>query len=532
MTLDTRTPQSSLARGAKPAEQQYGNWRERFVRPMLYATLGFGLIALIAGVATNQGVIQNGVFIGAYVLILAVTFLPAPYWMRMGAFLLAMYGLGLNELFTTGILGDASYFYFCFVIFAALMFSVRAGVVTLVITLLTYAVMGLLIQSGSVALLNSRAMPAGVADWFSTATTTILFSVIFMLGLRQLLKEFTASQQRHAETLHALEQERASLEGRVEARTLQLTAVNEVGRVTSSILDPQELTARVANLITDQFGYYYAALFLVDETGQDARLYSATGEAGRVLKENKHHLRVGGNSMVGMAISTAKPRVALDVGAEPVRFENPLLPYTRSEIALPLTIGDRVLGALDVQSTKAGAFGPQEIETLQGMASQVAVALENARLFESAQKSVEELESVERQYVIDAWQPIASGQRLEYRLGDAEPFGTSQQIEVPLALREEVIGEINLSGEAEWTPEQKSLIETVASQAALALENARLVEQSQATARREHQLADITSKIWTATTVEGILQTAVRELGTALDLNDATIELKMDGRDE
>ena len=159
----------------------------------------------------------------------------------------------------------------------------------------------------------------------------------------------------------------------------------------------------MANLITDQFGYYYTALFLVDELGEQAWLYSATGEAGRVLKENKHHLRVGGNSMVGMAVSTGKARVALDVGAEPVRFENPLLPYTRSEIALPLTVGDRVLGALDVQSTKAGAFGPQEIDTLQGMANQVAIALENARLFENSQKSLEEMQAIQRQFVLDSW---------------------------------------------------------------------------------------------------------------------------------
>lgn len=532
MNLNRRGPQHAVTGGSQAAAHIYENWRERFVRPMLYATLGFGLVALIVGIATNQGIIQNSVFIGAYLLVLLITFIPAPYWMRISAFLLAAYGLGLNELLTTGILGDCSYFFLVFIVFATLMFSARAGVITLVLTLLTYTVVGVFVQSGTFALLNSHAMVAGVADWLSTITTTILFAVLFILGVRQLQTEYVAAQQSSAETLSTLEKERASLEGRVEARTLQLTAVNEVGRVASSILDPQDLAGRVANLITDQFGYYYAALFLVDETGQDARLYSATGEAGRVLKENKHHLRVGGKSMVGMAISTAKARVALDVGAEPVRFENPLLPYTRSEIALPLIIGDRVLGALDVQSTKAGAFGPQEIDTLQSMASHVAIALENARLFENAQKSVEELETIERQYVLDAWQPIASSEALEYRLGDPDPFVTGSQLEVPLALREQVIGQINLAGDTEWTPEQRNLIETVATQAALALENARLVEESQAAARREHQLAEITGKIWTATNIEGILETALRELGAALDLNEATIQLKMDADHE
>ena len=134
--------------------------------------------------------------------------------------------------------------------------------------------------------------------------------------MRQLQLEFVDVQKRADKTLHELEVERGSLEGRVEARTLQLKAVSEVGRVASSILDLEELTERVVNLITDQFGYYYTALFLVDEQGEQAELHSATGDAGRLLKENKHHLRVGGNSMVGLAISTREARIALDVGTE------------------------------------------------------------------------------------------------------------------------------------------------------------------------------------------------------------------------
>ena len=507
--------------------QVYENWRERFVRPMMIGALAFGLVALMLALTTNQGLLQNAVFIVSYLLLMVVTFLPFPYGARIGVFLLVVYSLGLSELLSTGILGDTSFFFLALVMFATLMFSAREGIISLIVSILTFGVVGWLVGIGVLHQADSRSIVAPLSDWLSTSATTVLFGVTFILGLRQLQHEFTAAQNQSAQTLRALEQERASLEDRVEARTVQLSAVNEVGRVASSILDPQDLAGRVANLITDHFGYYYAALFLVDDLGEQAWLYSATGEAGRVLKENKHHLRVGGNSMVGMAISTGKARVALDVGAESVRFENPLLPYTRSEIALPLTVGKRVLGALDVQSTKAGAFGPQEIETLEGMASQFAVALQNARLFDNAQKSIEEMEAIQRAYVADAWKPLTAAQNLEVRLGDEDPGPHPAQLEVPLALREQVIGAINLAGETEWTPEQRSLVETVASQAALALENARLVEQSQAVARREHQLAEMTSKIWTATTVEGILQTAITELGRALDLNEATIELKM-----
>ncbi len=511
--------------------QVYRNWREKFVRPMLIGAMVFGLIALIPALLTNQGVIQNTVFIVSYLLLILVTFVEFPYWVRMGVFLFIVYGLGMNELFSTGILGDGIFFFLALICFAAMMFSPRAGVIATLITLFTFGLMGWLVQTGHMGLLNTDAMKAQNTDWLSASATTLLFSVTFVYGLRQLQLEFAEQQNRTDKTLHDLEEERGSLEGRVEARTLQLKAVNEVGRASSAILDPEELTERVVNLITDQFGYYYSALFLVDEKGEQAELHSATGDAGRLLKENKHHLRVGGNSMVGMAISTRQARIALDVGTEALRFENPLLPYTRSEIALPLMVGDRILGALDVQSTKAGAFGPQEIETLQGMANQVAIAFENARLYQNAKNNLGELQAIQRRYVLEAWKPLSGDEDLQYQVGDDYLLPDAPRLDVPIALRDEIIGQISLSSDTEWTSEQRNLIESVATQAALALENARLVEESQSTAVREHLLAEITGKIWASTTMDGILQAAVRELGQALDVSEATIELKMDNSD-
>jgi GAF domain-containing protein len=215
-----------------------------------------------------------------------------------------------------------------------------------------------------------------------------------------------------------------------------------------------------------------------------------------------------------------------------VRIDNPLLPYTRSEIALPLIAGDRVLGALDVQSTKAAAFGQNEVDTLQGMAHMVAVAFENARLFQASRRTLEDLQAIQRQYILSSWQPLMAARNLEYHLGDEDVPPGSPEMHVQLSLRDEIIGEINLSSEAAWTPEQRSLVETIAAQAALALENARLVEASQAIAQRERALAHITGRVWSSPTVDGILRTAVSELGVALNADRATIQLKMDQDDE
>jgi GAF domain-containing protein/signal transduction histidine kinase len=179
-----------------------------------------------------------------------------------------------------------------------------------------------------------------------------------------------------------------TLEQRVTERTAQLQASAEVGRAAAAILDQDQLLREVVTLITERFGFYYAAVFLLDDTGKSAVLHEATGQAGQVLKERGHSLEVGGQSMVGYVTKQRKPRIALDVGKEAVRFANPLLPDTRSEIALPLVVGDRVLGALDVQSTQAAAFDESSAAVLQSMANQIAIALNNARQFRQTEHQI------------------------------------------------------------------------------------------------------------------------------------------------
>ena len=325
-----------------------------------------------------------------------------------------------------------------------------------------------------------------------------------------------------------LEGLQTTLEQQVLERTKQLTAANEVGRVAASSLDPDELLARVVNLFPERFGYYYASIYLLDSSEKWAELKHATGDAGRVLRQNHHRLEVAGKNMVGLAIREKTGRIAQIASEEKQRFENPLLPYTRSEIALPLIAGDRVLGALNVQSMKEADFGPQIIETMQNMASQVAIALENARLFQEAQQVIREMHAVQQQYLAEGWKGFAVGNKdLEYGVGD-ENADSTRRIEIPISLRDQTLGQIWLDGNEDWTAEQQSLMDAVAKQAAIALENARLVSESRQTAVRERMLAEINSKIWSSATIDGVLQIVVKELGRRLDAAQATIELNLD----
>ena len=327
-----------------------------------------------------------------------------------------------------------------------------------------------------------------------------------------------------------LQELQSDLEKRVEERTSQLKAINEVGRVATSTLDPDELISRVVNLITDEFGYYYAAIYLIDQTNKWVELKDATGEAGRVLKESKHRLEIDKTNIIGRTIRSRQAQIALDIGEKAVRFNYPLLAYTRSEISLPLYVGDRNLGVLDVHSSQEAAFSEHDTETLQNMANQVAISLDNARLFQETNRNLQEMRNIQKQYLREAWidASLPDGEMTLF-VGNSSDGDENNHVEVPITLREQIIGQLHLEGDEEFSPEDQNWLEAIATQTALALENARLLDESQSAAMREKFVTEITNKIWASTTIDGVLQTAVRELGQVLDATEATIELDIEG---
>jgi PAS domain S-box-containing protein len=200
-----------------------------------------------------------------------------------------------------------------------------------------------------------------------------------------------------------IEAERERLLTTLQHRSEYLETASEVSHAVSSILDPDALIQEVASLVKERFGLYYVGLFLVDQTGawsneprKWAVLKAGTGDAGRRMMEEEHRLRIGDTSMIGWCIANQQPLIALDAQEERLRFHNPLLPHTQSELALPLISRGEAIGALTVQSEDKEAFSANDIAQLQTMADQVANAIANAQLFEKAQKEIEERQRIER----------------------------------------------------------------------------------------------------------------------------------------
>jgi PAS domain S-box-containing protein len=242
-----------------------------------------------------------------------------------------------------------------------------------------------LFQSGQSMLDHEEATrdPDGNPRWTLTTKVLLHDSRGKVTGLVGVSRNITERKQAEAE--------RERLLADLERHALQLQTAAEVSRAASSVLDLDVLIRQVVNLVRERFDLYYAGLFLVDEAGEWAVLRAGTGEAGRQMLEQRHRLEVGSGSMIGWCVANREPRIALDVGEEAVRFENPFLPETRSELALPLVSRGKAIGALTIQSAQEAAFSDEDIAVLQTMADQLANAIQNARLFDRAQIQANEM---------------------------------------------------------------------------------------------------------------------------------------------
>ena len=310
----------------------------------------------------------------------------------------------------------------------------------------------------------------------------------------------------------------------------QLHAAINVTSTISKTLNQQEILEQVVNSTLERFDLYYVGVFLLDERNEYAVLKAGTGEAGQKMLAVGHRLPIGGASMIGWATANQKARIALDTGKEPIRFNNPYLPMTRSELAIPIISRSMILGAITLQSSKPEAFEENDILVIQSIADNLAVALENARLFEQAQQGLDEIRTLNRTYVQSAWQDaMAAHGKLKAVFENpsaGKDASTEHQIHIPIQLRNQTLGYLDLeTNTPALNPEDQALISAITDQMAQALENARLVEQTQLRAAQEEKLNEFSLLFSRAMNIDDILQMAVKQLGELPSVSEVSVEL-------
>lgn len=391
--------------------------------------------------------------------------------------------------------------------------------------------LGHLVQAAERITAGDLSKPVSV----STRTEVGALARVFNAMARQLQALIGGLEERVAERTAELEEANQ----RNEQRAKQFEAITLVSTATSSIRSLKELLPRITELISQQFGYYHAGIFLNDLNNENAVLSAANSEGGQRMLKRGHQLKIGEQGIVGYAISTAEARIALDVGEDAVYFDNPDLPDTRSEMALPLKVGDTIVGALDVQSTQESAFSEEDINVLSVLADQVSLAIDNARLFGQSRRSLAELETMNRQFLRQAWGRLPKEQNLagfRYNVHGASPIeaktqfnntgsgeeetkeGNNSGVSVPIVIRGETIGtlSVHIPADNNINADQMDLVNAVAERVALSAENARLFEETTRRAERERLVSDITVKIRSTNDPEVMIQTALDELKDAL----------------
>lgn len=376
-------------------------------------------------------------------------------------------------------------------------------------------------------------------------------------GLFSKIKELEALSENLENQVNARTQDLELAYKSTEKRARQFEAIGQVSRAINQTQNLHDLLPQITEVINQQFNFYHIGIFLLDPNNEHAVLVASNSEGGKKMLARNHKLKVGQVGIVGNVAGTGVPRIALDTGADAIYFNNPDLPETRSEMALPLfRTGQQLIGVIDVQSTQPNAFGQDDIQILTTLADQVSIAISNARLYEETQKALLESETLYRRDVQSGWMKFTRAQKLSgirrhetrsnlllepmdlpgalevTRSGNiykkqADINNKFAQMTVPMKLRGEVVGILNVKTDnnREWSADEIDIITAIIERAALSIDNARLLDESQRRASLEQTIGEMSTRIGAGTEIEDILRTIVRELGAQISGAQISVEM-------
>ena len=405
-----------------PADRRQARLLASVLVVLLLVVLVGVISGLVVGSVESSFIFDAFVLLGAGIVLLVAYVLSRTMYYRMGAAitLTVLIAMPFAVLVLTDFQG--------FTVLLLLMLAV-------VLSSVFFSRSGIAVTTGFGALgLLLLALVPGIETFDMMSRLAILLATGGALVLSLQIRDLQEMDRQSVlvEQSRQLEEARATLEVRVAERTLDLSrrasyleATAQVAQEAASLLDVDDLLSRVVFLVSEQFGFYHTGIFMLDATAKWAVLRAASSEGGQHMLARGHRLPVG-TGIVGYAVSQGEYRIALDVGLDAVFFDNPDLPDTRSEMALPLQSRGEIIGALDVQSLEPEAFTAEDVAVLQTLADQVAMAISNARLYAQAQESLEAERRAYAELSQRAWSEMVKGRRqsgYRYHLHEVTPIG-------------------------------------------------------------------------------------------------------------
>jgi len=363
-----------------------------------------------------------------------------------------------------------------------------------------------------------------------------VFMFLLITGLENAIKIAQAGTRELESANHELSNARIRLEKnrnellvanqQLVLRAERIRTISNISKTITLVQEIDRLLPSVVNTISQQFGYYHAGIFLVDDQKKFALLRASSSDGGLRMIKQGHQIRISRDTIIGLVAQRGEARIASNEGFNAVGFNNPELPATRSQLVLPLKVKELVIGALDIQSDQPNAFSEEDVSILQILADQVAIAIQNSRSSEQAAQSLQKAEIATQQLTNTVWKGYKETiEPRGYRYNGVKPeplkdtgntVTSTNSLSIPVQLRGHTIGRLKLNppgSSRRWTEDEIAIAESTAERIAIALEGARLLEDAQKRASRETFLADISAKLGTSFQLDSILRDTVEELG-------------------
>jgi GAF domain-containing protein len=517
-------------------------WRRQFILTILRIACVLGIVLIVISFPALT-LLESIIFISLYLVLLLVTILSVNYTVRAYTLLFITFAVGIDGILLWGPYQDGNIFLLTSVLLASLLFDNRVDIFAWGIGVFAVIIIAILEQAGFYRLAGENVPIAVLDDWIGYIANFAVLGALAMVAVSQFKDVVLHNVTSLENTINTLSIEKTDLELKVsestdklETRLAQLHTSANTARALTEIQNITDLLETATRLISERFGYYHVGLFILDEQKKTAFLQSASSATGKQLIGQGFRIEPDKRNPISFALEQNRPVITSDRDQiNFVRDEN--FPITRSRMLLPLAVRGTVIGILDMHSDQPQTFGAQDAEILQTLADLTAISIDNVRLINETKSLISQLELNTSIQTQRTWSKVASSQKPAYQYtpaGVRPVFSADKQgddydgLRVPLILHGQNIGTIKLKRKGaitEWTERERVLVEKIADQVALALENSRLVDEAQKSALRDQMIANVSTRVRETLDVESVIRTAATELRKVFDLKEAEISI-------
>jgi GAF domain-containing protein len=538
MTINNPSPLPSGKRRIPIENFDLQEWRKRFTLVMLRVASLLGIALILISFPTTK-TLDRFLFISLYVLLLAITVSRPPYLLRAFTLLALLYIVGMNAIISWGPWADGNVFLLAGIALSSIMLDRRMDVGVLATSIVSVIAAAILQQTG-VLQMDARVPIITPAEWLIYIADFSVIGVLLVVAIGQFRDILQKAGEKMQTAYRSVEVERAQIEEQMReqteelvARITQIRTASDTARAITGLQNITELLDTTTRLIAEKFRYYHVSLFILDEEKKFAYLQASSSTAGAQKIGQAFKLMFDKRDLFGLVVEQKRFMVITDLDQKTF-VKDPNFPLTRSRMILPLSIRNEIIGMLDIHSEQPQAFNIQDAEVMQTLADLAAVSFDNVRLIGETQSLINQLEISTAIQTKRTWSKLTSRQKPAYQYtpaGVRPVFSPDKRVGpndlfVPLVLNGQKIGAIKLKRRGistSWSEREQQLVEKIADQVALALENSRLVDEAQKSAMRDQMIANVSTQIRETLDIEAVARTAATELRRVFDLKEAEI---------